>query len=96
LLGKLSGRSHVKRLCEATGVSNDMDELCQDLWGNRDEVAHRQQPGKRVPCTSELGMLHHLRCDKKAGVEAMDHARPSSISRAGRHRKSAGEAQHQH
>ena len=39
LLGKLPGRGHVERLCEAMGVGNDMDELCQNLWGNRDEVA---------------------------------------------------------
>ena len=39
LLGKLPGRGHVERLCEAMGVGNDMDELCQNLWGKRDEVA---------------------------------------------------------
>src|SRR5262245_2559380 len=69
LLGNMPDHGHVKRLCEATGVSNDMDELCQNLWGNRDEVTRRQQPGKRVPCASVLGMLRHLCRDQKAGVE---------------------------
>jgi hypothetical protein len=50
LLGKLPGRGHVGRLCEATGISHDMNELCQHLRGHCDEVARRQQPGKRIPC----------------------------------------------
>jgi hypothetical protein len=38
-LSKLPGRGHVERLYETTGVGNDGDALCQNLWGNRDEVA---------------------------------------------------------
>lgn len=55
-----------------------MDELGQHLWGNRDEITRCQQPGQRGPRARVLAMLRHLRRDQKAGVEAMDHARPSS------------------
>jgi hypothetical protein len=47
--GKLPSGGHFKWLREATGVGDDVDKLCQDLWGNRDEVARRQQPGKGTP-----------------------------------------------
>jgi hypothetical protein len=49
LLGELPGGRHVERLCETTGVGDDMDELGEDLWGDCDEVARRQQPDQRVP-----------------------------------------------
>src|SRR5262245_10919750 len=61
-------------------IGGDMNELCKNLGGDRNPIGRGQQARDHVPGGDMLGVLYQLGGDEKAGVEAMDHGRPSSIS----------------
>jgi hypothetical protein len=63
---------HVKRVCEAPGIGDDMDKLCEYLWGNADYVARGKQTGECISRGRMLRVLHYFRGDEKACVKPVE------------------------